>query len=360
MSKTSKTKQMTEKKRGGSFSLTLFSTKRDYLFGIATIMVILFHSYISFSKLMPDAPWLADTLSLIKGTMNKGVEIFLFLSGIGLYYSMSKKPTLGEFYKKRATRILPALFIVSAIWFALREPNGLWDYLSDVFFVSFFTKGTRIFWYFILTIFLYIIYPLIHKLFEKTRLYGLIFSIAFVVIINILLMNFAPSLYSHIEIALTRIPVFLVGAWIGKHVKDGVKISNLWLILAFVVMTACFLFYHFEPLSESKFLYVYRYIGGIFALSLVFLWAAIFSKFSFGAFGTFLIWIGSYSMEIYLLQEKLGILNYSNFHTHDPSMVVYYFTMLIMTIILAIGLKSLCNNLDKNLFYRNQRLKNQS
>lgn len=337
------------------FSLALFSTKRDYLFGIATVMVILFHSYISFSALFPDAPWLANTLSVIKGTMNKGVEIFLFLSGIGLYYSMSKKPTLKEFYKKRATRILPALFIVSAIWFALREPNGLWGYLSDVFFISFFTKGTRVFWYFILTIFLYIIYPLIHKLFEKTRLYGLIFSVAAVVILNIILMNAAPAFYRNTEIALTRIPIFLVGAWIGKHVKDGVKISNLWLLAAFAVMTACFLFYNFQPLSEKNFLYIYRYLGGFFALSLLFLWAAVFDKFSFGAIGTFLIWIGGYSMEIYLIQEKLGILNYNNFHTNDPTKIVYYFTMLIFTIILAIGLKSLCNNLNKNLFYRNSK-----
>lgn len=226
-----------------------------------------------------------------------------------------------------------------------------------MFFISFFTKGTRVFWYFILTIFLYIIYPLIHKLFEKTRLYGLIFSVAAVVILNIILMNAAPAFYRNTEIALTRIPIFLVGAWIGKHVKDGVKISNLWLLAAFAVMTACFLFYNFQPLSEKKFLYIYRYLGGFFALSLLFLWAAIFDKFSFGAIGTFLVWIGGYSMEIYLIQEKLGILNYNNFHTNDPTKIVYYFTMLIFTIILAIGLKSLCNNLNKNLFYRNSKNK---
>ncbi|MDO5124131.1 MAG: acyltransferase [Eubacteriales bacterium] len=339
------------------FSLALFSTKRDYLFGIATLMVVLFHSYIIFSALLPDAPWLADMLTVIKGTMNKGVEIFLFLSGIGLYYSMSKKPSLKEFYKKRATRILPALFIVSAIWFALREPNGLWGYLSDVFFITFFTEGTRVFWYFVLTIFLYIIYPLIHKLFEKTRLYGLILSVTAVVLINILLMSFAPKFYGNIEIALTRIPVFLVGAWIGKHVKDGVKISNLWLLVAFSVMTACFLFYKFQPISEKEYLYIYRYLGSFFAISLLFLWGAIFDKFSLGPFGTFLVWIGGYSMEIYLIQEKVGILNYNNFHTNDPTMIVYYFTMLIFTIILAMGLKALCNNLDRNLFYRNKKIK---
>lgn len=339
------------KKRSGGFSLSALSTTRGQLFGIATLMVVYFHSYISLHALLPNTPVLADILSLIHSHCNKGVDMFLFMSGIGLYYSMSKEPRLRDFYKKRATRILPAVFIVSSIWFALKGSTGLEGYLSNLFFVSFLTEGVRYFWYFALIIFLYAIYPLIYKLYKSTGTFGMVTSLIMVITINILIMELAPAFYGHVEIALTRIPVFLIGAWIGKYVKEGVRISNLWLIVAGVVTLAIYVFYYFNPFAEL--LYIYRYMGGIFAIALTFLFSALFSRFSLGFVGTFLIWIGGYSMEIYLIQEKAASILYNSFHTNDPTSIAFYFAIFIISLICAIALKALTDNLDRNLFYRN-------
>lgn len=337
------------------FSLSTFSTTRGQLFGLATLMVVIFHSYISFKALLPSTPVLAEILELIRSHFNKGVDMFLFMSGMGLYYSLSGNPNLKDFYKKRATRILPAVLIVSAIWFAYSGSNGLGDYLNNTFLITFYTEGVRNFWYFALIIFLYAIYPLVHKLFEKTGVFGMLTTVALVIATNVVLMESAPTFYGHVEIALTRIPVFLVGAWIGKHVKNGVTISNVWLIVAAAVTVGIYLFYHYKPLSESEFLYLYRYIGGIFAVAQLMLFAALFNRFSLGFVGTFLIWIGGYSMEIYLIYEKAATILFNSFHTNDPTKIAFYIAIFVVSMMGAIALKALCDNLDKNLFYRNAK-----
>ncbi|MBQ4568662.1 MAG: acyltransferase [Ruminococcus sp.] len=345
-----KSNQLPQKK---GFSLSVLSTSRDKLFGLATLMVILFHSYISIGTLLPNNPVLANVLNMVRSHCNKGVDMFLFMSGIGLYYSMSGKPKLREFYKKRFVRILPAVLIVSTIWFGIQGSAGLAGYLNNVFLISFFTKGVRNFWYFALILILYIVYPLIHKLYEKTGAIGFISSVAIIVAVNELLRATAPVDYSHMEIALTRIPVFLAGAWIGKHVKNGVTVSKLWVLASAIVIVGIYFFYYFKPLSESEFLHLYRYIGGFFGLAHVILFAFIFDKTAKGAFGTFLVWIGGYSMEIYLIHEKAASILNKSFHTGDSSKIAFYIAIAVITILGAMALKAACQSLEKNLFFKN-------
>ncbi len=341
--------------RKKGFSLGWFSTYRAQLFGIATVMVVLFHSYISIANLLPNTPVLAQILSTARSHCNKGVEMFLFMSGIGLYYSLSGNPSLKNYYRNRAVRILPAVMTVSLIWFAMNNPDGVASYLKNAFFISFFTDGTRIFWYFILIIILYAVYPLIHKLYEKTGAMGYITSIIVVVALNMMFMELDPIHYGNIEIAITRIPVFLTGAWLGKHVKNGTTISYLWVLLAAVLTVAIFIFYYKMPLPEANYLYVYRYVGGFYGLSLLFLWTALMSKTTLGFVGTFFVWIGAYSMEIYLVHEKVSALMSSKFHTNDPSMVVYYTAIFFIALMYAMALKAFCSNLEKNLFLKNAK-----
>ena len=335
------------------FNLAAFSKSRDLLFGIATVMVIIFHSYLSFDSLLPSAPVVADILNLVRTHCNKGVDMFLFMSGIGLYYSMSSNPALKDFYKKRAVRILPPVLIVSAIWFAIKGSSGLGNYISNVTLLSFYTKGTRNFWYFSLIVVLYAVYPFIHKFYKKSGVAGFLLSVFFILMINFLLMKAAPSVYLNIEIALTRIPVFLFGCFAAKYVKEGVTISSKWLIIAAALTIGIYVLYFYMPLDEGKFLYLYRYIGSIFAVSQLTLWAALFEKTKRGGFATFLVWIGGYSMEIYLIHEKAASILYNSFHTNDPSKIAFYIAIAVVTIITAIALKAICLNLEKNLFFRN-------
>lgn len=59
--------------------------KRSQLMGVATLMIIACHASAS-NVLMPF--WLKRLL----GLGNLGVDMFLLLSGLGIYYSLSKEP----------------------------------------------------------------------------------------------------------------------------------------------------------------------------------------------------------------------------------------------------------------------------
>jgi len=75
--------------------LSIFSKHRVELLGVAAVWVIVCHLYIEH--------YVANSVvSFFCGIGNSGVDIFLFLSGFGLYYSsQKKKQTKIEFYKRR-------------------------------------------------------------------------------------------------------------------------------------------------------------------------------------------------------------------------------------------------------------------
>ena len=92
------------------YNLSDLSTYRTQMMGIATLMIIICHSCAS-KVIMP------SFLAYLFRFGNIGVDIFLFLSGIGLYYSLSKnnlssKEDYTSFYKRRFYRIYIPYLIV--------------------------------------------------------------------------------------------------------------------------------------------------------------------------------------------------------------------------------------------------------
>lgn len=99
-----------------SFNLNHISKYRTELMGLSAIMIILCHVNVAEVKLH-------YLIKLIIREGNLGVDIFLFLSGLGLFYSLERfleKYEFGNIYKwywKRFTRLLlPYLLIMVPYW----------------------------------------------------------------------------------------------------------------------------------------------------------------------------------------------------------------------------------------------------
>ena len=60
-------------------------------------------------------------------------------------------------------------------------------------------------------------------------------------------------------------------------------------------------------------------------------------------------------MEIYLIHEKAAVIFKKSFVTNDASGIVYYIAIFFITVIFAMALKAICQSLDKNLFYKNDK-----
>ena len=129
------------------YNLKNISNSRSFLFGIATLMILFFHSTIE----IPSSNWFLKIIGFIKQFGNTGVDIFLFLSAVGLYFSLKKDSNVKKFYIKRIVRILPALLLVNLLWFAYKNDGGIKEYLLSVTGLSIFVTGDRTCWFFYIT-----------------------------------------------------------------------------------------------------------------------------------------------------------------------------------------------------------------
>jgi|GEM_PF-1442340 len=170
------------------------SINRSYLMGIAILMVIVYHFFC----------WVINPL----GRLNigfVGVDIFLFLSGLGLSYSYSKN-TLRQFYKNRLKRIYPIYFIAVTITYFFVDWS-FFDLLKNYITIGFYTDCgvNRYDWYLESLFTLYIFFPLFYY-FSKYKYYALSFLL---IIVTAILYFFDVAWYYDCFIA--RFPIFLYG-----------------------------------------------------------------------------------------------------------------------------------------------------
>ena len=178
---------------------------------------------------------------------NVGVDIFLLLSGIGLYYSYNRSKE--KYYLKRCTRILIPYLLICVpyyIWKDLFLDEGI--FWMDVTQLSFFTEGMITTWYVPAILILYFLYPAFYKLLYKNykgMTIGSVLTIACGIwggcCLGIKML--VPQFYANIEIFLTRIIVFMIGCYLGKVVKDSnqLKQSSIF-ISALYFVTYIFVF----------------------------------------------------------------------------------------------------------------------
>ena len=299
----------------GNFNWNLISRFRAEIMGVAIILVLICHSD-SFS-------W-GGAQALVKQlipALAVGVDIFLFVSGVGLYFSMKKNSNMLSFYKKRFLRVVPEFLIVSvasyAIIDALRKNDFVWsEFLIKVSGIrGAFLKNSGdngMVWYVILIIIMYAFYPALfslEKLSEKQRgiAYGIIMAIP--IAAELLLAAFVPDVFQKYEIdrMLMRISVFVLGAYMGRFVEkggEGKRILVPILFTIFLIVRALKILF----IGDSPFgIPVVRMANQCLAIALM-LFAALLLESADGRrgfWGAALSWCGKTSLELYLIHAFL-------------------------------------------------------
>ena len=132
--------------------LAEMSRYRGELMGAAIVFIILFH--------VPLA---------------RSVDMFLFLSGIGLWYSWVKNPSVSHFYKRRLLRIFPTWLVISSIYYLQRFNFETGDYLDLFLDITvnwgFWLNDELTFWYVPAIMMLYLWAPLYMKLIQQHPVY---------------------------------------------------------------------------------------------------------------------------------------------------------------------------------------------
>lgn len=201
---------------------SVFSKERNTLYGISILSIIIFHYFedLNASDFSGGLCSIGAVYLRIIGSV--GVELFIFLSGISLFFSMKKDEKIKQFYKKRIKRIIPTYLTIAIPFWGLVDiifrSGNVKLFFEDLFFVTFFLNGTRTFWYVLFILIAYMIYPLLYKRLnsEKNLNRQIVMLILGGLLIQFFPRKLVPSLYSNIEILLGRFLIFFIGCWCGK------------------------------------------------------------------------------------------------------------------------------------------------
>ena len=291
----------------------LLSKYRMELFGVAAIMIMIFHS-----QLVMELPgW----FSLINNHLNSGVEIFLLLSGMGLYYSFSKNNNYKQFLRNRAERTLLPYLLIGFVFLGWKHLFAEFDILEFLFNASglslFFRKAGEMlvvkkasFWYVAFVLGLYVIYPVIHNAFynvtkkKKNINFALFVTLSFILTIFIRL--YAPETYAGAETWLTRIPIFLTGCYLGEAIKEKRKFRFYDYILIFMCFPLRVGIALIRPVFND--LILSRYLGIFIAFFICFAVTFVLEMLNCKFINKILSFFGKMSLELYMTHGILYLI----------------------------------------------------
>ena len=289
----------------------LLSKYRAPLMGIAMIGVYLTHYKKAFSvNRVTPVPWIVNQLRY----GSSGVDIFLILSGLGLCYSFAKDSSLLHFYRKRLVRLLPAYLITQALYYImLLVKTGHVDnkqFFRKMFFIDFFTKGDASFWFIIAILLCYLIFPLVYKMMELTKIHvlNLVICAVLYVFLHMLLWRYDRTLYLNTIALVQRIPAFVFGVWIGRECLDDRKFHVI-IIPLFWAFTAVVLFRSKIPFFPKLGFSLYDFSLTLVGMSLIFLFVLLFEWLQNAGWMKqcirFLSFLGGITLECYLMHSLL-------------------------------------------------------
>ena len=335
----------------GRFYYENLSKYRNVLMGLQIILILFFH-FTEDCKIY-DVRYSGIIYLFYKYIRSSGVDMFLLLSGLGLYFSWKKRPDIGAFYKKRYLRILVPYFIVAIpawIWLDLINSERGWGaFIKDISFISFFFDQTRWFWYILMIGICYWLFPYVFNIIETAadriseKMRVLMLCILSTLLL-VMLQLYHNELYTNISIAVSRVPSFIIGVLLGKAVyeKRSTSIKRITLILISAIIIAWPL-----QMAGKSILGVYSNAFLNYAFSLVFVfilaslsegnrrWLIRVHNFITAVFG----WFGKYTLELYLIHVMIRkIMNTLGYYTYQ---LRFELIMVAVSIILSVILNKI-------------------
>ena len=244
-----------------SIELANISRFRAEQMGAAMLFVILFH--VALDR--------GDPFYGLRRCGNVGVDIFLFLSGVGLWFSWVKTPDVLRFYRRRLLRIVPTWIVVATAFYlpdylgARRFSRSIVDLIGDITINwDFWLHDELTFWYVPAIMALYLVAPWYMRLVQSRPIYRwlpLLMVVWCVMVQWVLPIHHAVG---HLEIFWSRVPIFFIGINFGEMVRTRRQLSSdaVWLLLVTFLMTFGTCLYleqvrhgHF-PLFVERMLYI--------------------------------------------------------------------------------------------------------
>lgn len=326
----------------------LFSKYRNELFGLAVIGIIVLHYFEDVTASDATGGLILKVAQLYSWLIGStGVDIFLFLSGMGLFYSLKKKYDIKLFYINRLKRLLIPCAILGIVYWIYIDlvyaHTGVMQFLADLFLISFWTQGETHFWYVSFILLCYLCYPFLFRLFSNGQNAArnfIILSAVYVILVTAVSL-LASEWYGLVEIGLTRFWVFLFGAWAGEWIYDkrkirypllvllGIPLRLLALGMKFIAPDAAVVFDISYPLNR----WIISWCGMAIMLLCVVLLDAVKNE----KLHRCLSVIGAYSLELYIVHVSVRtVMNRNGLFTYQ---LHYYLVVIAASVIISLLLR---------------------
>ena len=259
--------------------------------GVAALMIVLCHA----PQYGVDITGFPRKLLVF---LNIGVDIFLFLSGMGCCFSLMKPYNYFPWLKRRFIRILiPYTIIMLTLRIASLQVDSIsWhEWFMTFSTLHFWTRHIGI-WYIALLVLLYPLTPLFYQIFETFKRRELV-VITFIILL--LLITHIPvgesdetmnSIITNLQWAFKRVVSFIIGMYLAPYIKHNLKINALLLIGTSAL--GCILFHFFFRNVFYAWLYV---------LPLLIIITILFKQIPHDSkINIFFLWLGAASLESYL------------------------------------------------------------
>lgn len=179
------------------FNTSNIGTYRTELMGISTWMILLLHF-----------PLFNDTLlESIQGNLFLGVDIFIMLSGFGLYYSLSRDNDTKKFYFKRLCRILPFYFFICVVYTVLKG-DSIMDFILYFSTIGFY-GGINYDWFVPFILIYYLLYPFLLDFIKKEI--EVLIAMCFVTVFLSFLFLLCFEINADQTLYISRIPISFIG-----------------------------------------------------------------------------------------------------------------------------------------------------
>ena len=271
---------------GKFFTIKDLSNYRSELMGWAILWIMMLH--FTFTQIKP--------LGFLAQYGFAGVDIFMLVSGFGLFYSLEKNSHIIPFYRKRFLRIFPTYYFLGIFASILLYHDNAITYLFRYTTIGFWTGGVYGEWYIPSIVFLYLLTPFIKKLYDR-KLYIIIILIgclcliaSYIIVANNYINKGEPHFF-----LLYRIPSFLFGMACAYWVKNGFSDTYYYYILIAGIPFFIYLYPHHHEI------YNYKYFSTVFLLPIFTSLFIVISRHC-PPINPIISKIGQASLEIYIIQ----------------------------------------------------------
>ncbi|OOM79440.1 acyltransferase [Clostridium sp. BL-8] len=287
-----------------NYNYKLISIYRTQLMGIAILFVVFYHSTNDISSI--------PILSIIRKISIGSVDLFLMLSGLGLYYSNQRCRNTLHFYKKRLLRIIPIylpVVFMMGIFYLVIGKMSISELIMNLTTLSFwFDTRNRFDWFIPAIIMLYFMTPIFLYFFKHKNKYittGIAISCAILLSVMI-----SSSPMQYLLIFTTRIPIFLIGILVGYWINIGKECNRASIILSFsgLILGLIIIFITSIYLKEYGASYGLWWYPFMLITLPVCMGTTIILQYIINLKVlklTFLTFLGTHSFEIYLFHERI-------------------------------------------------------